>query len=382
MNHTEVLKKAWNMVWRYRVLWVFGLIIALTTTSWGMSYLYTFDDDDGEFEGIVVQRRDNETFSQALQRTIDEEIAQLDGDFQEAIEEIEVLLSRELRVKDARNLVSILIGIALTIVAGYVLAKIARYVAEPALIRMVDLYEETGERVRVRQGLRMGWSRAAWRFFLINLLVDVAAILAFTLLFGLAGTPFFLWFLGNVPIGVIGSIFGGAFVLLSIPVAIVAGAAISVLKRLARQACALDDLGVIASIRRGFSLIRRHVKDTGLMALIAIGIRTAWHFAMVPLVFILVGLGVILAGGVVVAVGGLSGLIWESAVPWIVAGVLGGFVFTITLVVPLAFLGGLREVFLSSAWTLTYRELRSAESSQRAPSPKLEGPTLKAAPAA
>ena len=35
MDHATILKRAWNNVWRYRALWVFGIILALTTASGG-----------------------------------------------------------------------------------------------------------------------------------------------------------------------------------------------------------------------------------------------------------------------------------------------------------------------------------------------------------
>lgn len=57
--------------------------------------------------------------------------------------------------------------------------------------------------------------------------------------------------------------------------------------------------------------------------------------------------------------GGLTGLAFEGPTPWIVAGVVGIPIFILVLAAPLTFLGGLLEVFLSSTWTLTYRELRA-----------------------
>ena len=34
MNYTKALKRAWETTWRYRALWIFGVILALTTISW------------------------------------------------------------------------------------------------------------------------------------------------------------------------------------------------------------------------------------------------------------------------------------------------------------------------------------------------------------
>ncbi len=38
MNHANVLKRAWETLWRYRVLWIFGVIVALTATSGTSGY--------------------------------------------------------------------------------------------------------------------------------------------------------------------------------------------------------------------------------------------------------------------------------------------------------------------------------------------------------
>ena len=33
MDYQKVLKHSWNIVWRYRALWLFGTILALTTIN-------------------------------------------------------------------------------------------------------------------------------------------------------------------------------------------------------------------------------------------------------------------------------------------------------------------------------------------------------------
>jgi hypothetical protein len=62
----------------------------------------------------------------------------------------------------------------------------------------------------------------------------------------------------------------------------------------------------------------------------------------------------------------LASMAWTGAVPVLVAIGVGLLFFVLALVAPLAFLDGLRTVFISSAWTLTYRELRGAESPEKA----------------
>jgi hypothetical protein len=41
------------------------------------------------------------------------------------------------------------------------------------------------------------------------------------------------------------------------------------------------------------------------------------------------------------------------------AAIMGALTFILTMIVPLVFLDGLRNVYVSAAWTLTYRDLRS-----------------------
>ena len=73
----------------------------------------------------------------------------------------------------------------------------------------------------------------------------------------------------------------------------------------------------------------------------------------------------LLAGGVV---GGLPGAAaWFLAqqlnfsAPWVAGLVVGLPIFLIILILPLLFLGGLVEVYKSTTWTLTYREMTALE---------------------
>ena len=33
MNHIQILKRAWTILWSYKTLWVFGILFALTTAE-------------------------------------------------------------------------------------------------------------------------------------------------------------------------------------------------------------------------------------------------------------------------------------------------------------------------------------------------------------
>jgi hypothetical protein len=63
-------------------------------------------------------------------------------------------------------------------------------------------------------------------------------------------------------------------------------------------------------------------------------------------------------------VGWLASLAAEGAAPWIAGAAIGVPIFLAVIIVPALFLSGLMEVFKSSAWTLTFRELTALETTQ------------------
>jgi hypothetical protein len=341
MDHFKVLKRAWEITWRYRALWVFGIILALTTSRGGRGggnngVQYTFGSEDFPFRG---------------------------GKF--SIPEI----SRpQISSEVTGTLIAIGVGLACLVLLLIVVTVVARYVARTALIRMVDDHEETGEKRGVRQGFRMGWSRAAWRLFLIDLVVGVPLVLAFILLFLLALAPLLLWTTGSRPAGVVGTVATIGLFFLFLFLLIVVALVVTLLMHFFRRACALDGLGVIESIRHGFDVVREHLKDVAIMWLIMIGVSIGLALVMIFVVLLLVAFGVLLGGLPALVVGGLASQAFQGAVPWILAAAVGVPIFLLVVVVPMLFLGGLVEVFKSSVWTLTYRELRALEAMEPEPS--------------
>jgi hypothetical protein len=245
-------------------------------------------------------------------------------------------------------------------------------VAETALVRMVDDHEETGEKRSVRQGFRMGWSRTALRMFLIDLLIGLPAAAVLILLFVLAFVPLLLWTTKNTAAGVIGTVATIGLFFLFLLLAIVVGAALSLLMQFFRRACALEGLGVIEAIRRGFAVVRQHLKDVALMWLIMVGIGIGWAIAMIVVALTLLMVGGILGALPALLAGGLASLVTEGAAPWILGGAVGLPIFIVVVAVPALFLQGLAEVFKSSVWTLTYRELGVLESLATEPGELLE----------
>ena len=342
MDHLKVLKRAWETTWRYRALWVFGIILALTTAGGGFN-----GGGGGGGDGRFQYKLNGEDL-------------------------FDLQMGEMFPPEVVSALIAIGLGLACVIFILIIAAAVARYVAETALIRMVDDYEETGEQCSVRQGFRMGWSRTAWRLFLIKLLIGLPVTLAFILLFLLVLALGLLSGLvvmkNSVVAGVIGIVAAVGLFFMLIFLAIVVGAVLSLLRKFFWRACALEELGVIESIRQGFDVVRQYLKDVVIMWLIMIGVHIGWTIAMIamtivllPAIILLIIVGGVLGGLPALLVGGLASLFFEGAVPWILAGVIGIPIFILVVAVPWLFLGGLMEVFKSSVWTLTYRELRALE---------------------
>lgn len=373
MSHTQVLKRAWKTLWSCRALWIFGIVLAVVTSAWGTWTLYD-RDVEWEEQGITITRLPGETFWEAFRRTVRQEL-------DEASRGLNAFLAEELGIDVEVNLLVVYAGVVALAVVIIVAAKIARYVSEMSLIRMVGAHAETGEKLGVGQGLRLGWSRRAWRLFLTDLLVTILAVLAGLLLFGLILGPLPLWVDGSEGVIFTFAFLTGGMLLLAIMVVIVAVTGITVLKRLAHQACALDDLRVIAAIGRGWRVMWHHLKDAGLTWLITFGLRVVWPALVVPVVFLLLGVGLLLAGLPAVAAGGLAGLFATGDTPIFVGLALGIPLFLLILVAPLAWLNDLGEVFVSSLWTMTYQELQGLERAAPEPHPVVGASGLEPAPA-
>jgi len=201
--------------------------------------------------------------------------------------------------------------------------------------------------------------------------------------------PLLLWLSGSTAAGFVGLTFTAGLFFLVIALSFVVRLVLSPLVQVIRRACAVDGLGVIASIRRGFAVARGHLQETVIVWLIWIGIRLLWMFAtlpvmlvLLPVTFLFIVAGAALGAVPALLVGGLLSLWFEGAAPWIAGAVAGLPVFLLVMAAPMVFLCGLVEVVKSSIWTLTYRDLRALESVEREPARKPGVSGLEAAPAA
>jgi len=279
MKHFQILQRSWRTLWSYRTLWIFGIILALTTAS------PNFGNGSNANNQANPQAFNN--FTANIPQPV------------------------------VNALIGVGIGLACLVLLLGVVFTFAHYISNTALIRMVDRDESTGEKVTWRQGFRLGWTR---------IIAIVATI----------GLAFLLIFL-----------------------AAVASLLLSMLMNFIYRVCVLTDAGVFASIRQGWQMLRTNLKDIFLMWLLTIGVRFVYTFALIPVVILLLGIGLVIGGGVALVLYGISSLS-ISGITALVPGIaVGGIILIFILAVPLTFLGGLKETYLSTTWTLSYLDLKS-----------------------
>ncbi|MBT3337682.1 MAG: hypothetical protein HN855_13010 [Anaerolineae bacterium] len=350
MDPVKIIKRAWNIVWNYRVLWIFGFILALTASgssggSGNSGSRYTVDGS----EEYQMPSNMEQTFNNAGEA--------FEAFFTEAnIPQGEI--STLIWIGGAFVLVMIVISILMTI---------ARYVSENSVIRMVDEYEASGTKMTFREGWRLGWSRTAWRFFLIDLFVHlpVFILLAF---FAVMGVVIYkMVSVSGLNSATWASMAGIIAVVL---VVLFVFALVMVFLRLLRQffwrAAAFENLGVRDSLRAGFQLFRENWKDIGIMWLVMVGLGIAW--AIASIIAMVVSLPVIaitvVAGAVVASIPGLLmvgffSLFLSGYLPWVAGGLFVLPLFFIVGFSPWVMLQGWVQTYTSTVWTLVYRELKA-----------------------
>ena len=355
IDPVKILQRAWHILWNYRALWVFGLILALATGSssfnGGNNSGWQYQSDGNGFQTPPPQ---------SMQEFFNNLGRELDKLFRQGIPDANITgqaLTAFLWVIGVFVLFMILVGIVVAI---------ARYVSETAVIRMVDEYENSGTKMTVREGFRIGWSRTAWRLFLINLIVNLPVIILVIVLL-IAGAIMVLSVVnGNenlVAVSIV-SMIGLAFT--SICGVIILSVFLGLLRNFFWRVAALEDASVGESLRRGFAMVREHWKSVGIMWLVMIGLGIAWivvsiiaFIVTIPVVILTSIVAAIVAAAPYLLLVGLFSLFLGGPLPWIAAAFFVLPLFFLIAFFPWLLLGSWQTIYTSTVWTLTYREIKA-----------------------
>jgi len=353
MDPVKILKRSWYILWSYRALWVFGLILALAAGSSSSS-------SNNNFHYNQNRSGTQQVTPQSMQETWQQFQTEVHKLFEQGIPQIHVTgqdLITLLWILGAFMLVMLLVGIVVAV---------ARYVSETAVIRMVDDYETSGNKMRIRQGIRLGWSLTSWRLFLLNLIVNLPLI-AFVVILLAAGIMIYVAAInGSVNFSAFNVV--SAIVLLFITIFVVGILTIGLrlLRNFFWRACALEGVGVRESLRRGWTMVIENWKSVGLMWLVMIGLGIVW--AVVSIILVIVTIPIVIVTAVIAALVaalpyllfvGIFSTFLGNVLPWIAGGLFVAPLFFTLAFSPWLLLGSWQSVYTSTVWTLTYREIKA-----------------------
>lgn len=247
------------------------------------------------------------------------------------------------------------VALALLFVLAAALAAL-HYTSEATQIRMDDLEESTGRKPDRREVRGPGRIRAAWRMFVIDLIL-VPAVLAGCLLgLALAALPLLAWTTASAPLRIAGTSLS-VCILLAGAMAVLTGIpATGLVTVFARRACVLDDMGVHEALQRGVDLVKSHPAESILMGLALFGIGLLWTVILVPVVLVLAVLGMLLAWFPALIAGLAAGNVGGENAALIAAAAVGLPIFLLVILVPALLLDGWLEPLFSSSWTRFYRD--------------------------
>ena len=275
MDYGGIIKKAWNITWRYRVLWILGLFAGGASGGGSSS---NFSQSEEEF--------DPSQFDSALQ-----------------------WMSENVALIAAGVMILLVIGLALWILS---------VAARGGLIHLVNEAEE-GHPVRLGDGWGVGFSK--WgRVFLIDLVLYLPFMILLVVMLFAALMPVISAAEGSDPMPALFSmcgalVFGGLILM-------VLGFVIALLENMAIRHGILDDTPAMQSIGAGWSDFRSRFKDLFVMWLIMLAI----------------GLGFGMIIGVVGAMFGVAMAFAVMGGAWPVATMMG-FVLFLVMLLPQAVFG-------------------------------------------
>jgi hypothetical protein len=355
INFGNILKRSWHILWNYRTLWIFGILLVLTGAgNYGAdSFRYTlgsnrnYNGSNGynpNFQPGPYLRALTDWFNQNL---------------------------KPLFVHPDQHVMTFIwIGVAflLFILIMGVIAAIIRYVSETAVIRMVAEYEQTGAKASFKQGWKLGWNRRAFRMWVIDLVISLPVIVFLALLLGLGLLVYFSVTSGANVLAVGGTITAIGCAFLFIFAFIILMVFLDLLRQFFVRGAALEATNVGESFRSGWAMFKNNWKSAMLMWLVMLGVGIGFGILGMILFFLLIPAYIILLlpAAIVAAIPGaiafgIASLFGGGPVSWIVAALVAAPFFLLVTLAPLTLISGLYKIYSTNIWTLTYREIKALD---------------------
>ncbi len=352
INIGNILKRSWHNLWNYRILWIFGFLLAITGAGGsggnsGSSY---------QFGRSTGSNGNNPTNLSPFWND-------LSNWFNQNINPVFTHPERYVGT-------FIWIGVAFLLFILIIIAvtSLIRYPTETAVIRMVDEYEKTGTKVGFRQGWKMGWNRRAFRMWVIDLVINLPVFLVVGLLVSLGVLGFLSVTNGSNALAVGGMIAAIGCAFLFIFAFVILMVLLGLLRQFFIRAAALEGAGIGESFRLGWAMFKGNWKSAALMWLVMIGIGIGFGIVGVILFFLLIPAYVVLLLPAVIVAAipgaialGITSIFASGPLAWIIGVVIALPFFFLILFTPLTLISGGYLIYTSNVWTLTYREMKALE---------------------
>ncbi len=298
-NFGEVLTRAWQNIWRHKVLWIFGILASCARGGGGGS-------GGGGNSGYQTGPGGDMPFSGS---------------------EIERVMDQVTQFLDKNLWIFIVAGIAIILFAfiSYSLGMIGRV----GMIKGTSLAEKGAESISFGEV----WSESLpyfWRIFGLNFLIGLA---------------FFILFIPLILLGLVTAGVGFVCLLPIICLLIPIGWILSIVIEQAQAAIVLEDLSMLDGFKRGWEIVKTNAMPTIVMSLI-LGIGSA-------IIGVVIALPIIIA--VVLFIIGV-GALQESLTPvYITLACCAAYLPV------LIFFNGVLTAYIQSVWALTYMRLAKPE---------------------
>lgn len=319
MDYGRLISRSFEIVRRYRALWLFGFLLALTGGG-GPNANFNFGDlGSGRGRGGNLPSLP----------------------------------------PGSEQMIAVIVAIVVCLaILWLVLSTVLKFVSRGALVGLVAELEASQTAPTVRRGFSIGADRF-WPLFGIALLINIPLFIVSIVLLLVAAVPILTTLLpllstagGRAPDQLVGLVIGGAFgsVLLFCCVILFLVLVQLVLRPFYEffiRSCVIGRRGTLDAIREGYRLARANLGNTVILYILIIAIGIGFGLLMIPVALILIGIPV----GAGFAIGAAA----NSALPGIVVGILLG----IPMVLVLLFISALFQSFESTLWTEGYLTMTS-----------------------
>jgi hypothetical protein len=323
MNYGEILKRAWDTIWKHKILWLFGLLASCTANSGGggggggSNTNYNFSNGDfannNPFNFNFEKNFDGSQFFHQLGLPTEGWIIAL-----------------------------IIIGLILLMIILSVLFIAIGSAGQIGLSRGSWLVDE-GEPKLTFSTLWQSIKKPFWRVFLIHFILGIAGFLAAVLVIGAV-------LLIAIPTLGVGLICAIPFLCIFGLIAIVAGIFIYIMMQLMIPMMVNEDVPLVDAVKKSFALLKQDFWHLILMGLIL------WIMNFIVSIIIAIPIVLIVLGamGIGALTTSLANMDPTVLVPIAIA--------CMCVIVPIAtFIDAVLQAYLGAAWTITYRRITGRE---------------------